>query len=361
MSAGFPLRVGLIGAGGIAREHLRAYQQFPDRVQLAAVCDVNGAAANEFAADAGVAHVYSDPARMLAEASIDAVVICTIHDQHAPLAIAALEAGCHVLTEKPLATSLQDCRAMVTAAERAGLQLMVGQNQRYAPAYRAARQAVEAGELGAIRGARCDVMQSLPGFLRPPHWLYDAGQSGGGIVLSVAVHRIDLLRYLVGDVARVTAACRSSHPDFPDGMEDYAVAMFEFENGAIGELFATYSGFRVPWIEQTTVFGDRGVIHALPSFGDSPLGDTAMIASATRQPVEPVGWEEQFKEFEPLTSPDDLPTDDDIVNEILHFADCCVNDVESLTSARDNIGTMKIVFGIYESARTGAPVELGTL
>jgi predicted dehydrogenase len=360
MSTNEALRVGLIGAGGMAEEHLRAYEQFPERVRLAAICDLDEERARKLAAEAGVSadDLYTDSARMLSEAEIDAVFICTLHDQHAPLALAAIESGRHVLTEKPLATSIEDSRKMVDAAERAGVQLMVGQNQRFVPAFQAAHAAIAAGELGELRAARCDAMQSLPGFLPPTHWIYDSEKAGGGIVISVGIHRIDLLRYLVGDVAQVTALTRSGHPDFPEGTEDYAVALLEFENGAIGEVFATYSGFRVPWIEQTMVFGDAGIIHGLPSLGNSPLGDTVMIASSKRQPVEPSGWETQFEDFEQLAPTGDLPTDDDIVNEVLHFADCCASGEEPLTSGRDNLGTMAVVLGIYESGRTGKPVEI---
>jgi UDP-N-acetyl-2-amino-2-deoxyglucuronate dehydrogenase len=97
-----PLKVGLVGTGSIARAHLPAFQQFPDRVQLTAVCDIREEAAGRFAANAGNIPVYTDLASMLREADVDAVGICTVHDQHRHQVIAAAESGRHVLLEKPV-------------------------------------------------------------------------------------------------------------------------------------------------------------------------------------------------------------------------------------------------------------------
>ncbi len=96
---------------------------------------------------------------MLAEADIEAVDICTVHDQHAALAIAALQAGKHVIVEKPMAYSLEECRGMTAAAEKAGVLLMVAQMQRYDPGYQKLKRIIELGELGPIRAMRMDAMQ----------------------------------------------------------------------------------------------------------------------------------------------------------------------------------------------------------
>lgn len=134
-----PLRVGLIGAGAVCGLHLPAYREFSDRVALAAVCDLSEDAARNRAHEAGVELVYTNPIEMLREAAIDALDICTTHDQHAPLAIAGAESGRHVLVEKPMACSMEECRAMVDAADEAGVTLMVAHYQRLVPTHRAAR------------------------------------------------------------------------------------------------------------------------------------------------------------------------------------------------------------------------------
>ena len=108
-----PLKVGLVGTGRIANRHMAPYLQHPDRVRLTAVCDVVEPAARDYAKRAGVDDVYLDLDDMLRRADIDAVDICTRHDLHAPQAIAAAEAGKHVLVEKAMANSVQECRDMI--------------------------------------------------------------------------------------------------------------------------------------------------------------------------------------------------------------------------------------------------------
>jgi predicted dehydrogenase len=164
------------------------------------------------------------------------------------------------------------------------------------------------------------------------------------------VHKIDLMRYLVGEIARVTALSRTRQPNFIDGAEEYAVALLEFENGAIGELFSAYGAFRAPWGEHPTIFDEYGTIFGMTP---QPEGQApAMIASSTR---------EAGTDFSPVEPAGELPTENGIVNEILHFADCCATGEEPLTSGRDNISTMRVIFAIYQSARTGEPVETVSL
>ena len=295
---------------------------------------------------------------VLANNDVDAVDLCLPHHLHAEVAIAAAQAGKHVLVEKPMACSLEQCRAMVTAAAQAGVILMVAQVQRYTPSYRGVRRLVASGELGPIRAVRFDSMQNLQ--LGPEHWLYDGALAGGGIVISVSVHRIDLVRYFVGDVRRVTAICRPGELPFHNGAETYATATLEFANGAIGEHFATYSGFRMPYSESFMLFGDDGAVHALPEPGHSQ--GPAFYASRQHDGLaaDTPRWERQFTGFLPV-EPDrqNLPSDDGFTNEIAHFVACCRSGEEPLSSGRDNLGTMAVIFAIYESARQGGrPVDV---
>ena len=353
------LRVALVGAGNIASHHLPAYQQFRDRVELVAVCDLDEELARRRAAEARIERTYRDVDTMIREVDCDAFDICTTPDQHAPVAHAAIEAGKHVLVEKPFALSLGDCRELVAAADRAGVTLMVAQNQRFLPSHQAARAIIASGELGAIRAVRTDSIQHWGGFLAAGHWQYDGARAGGGAVIGVAVHRLDLTRFLVGEVRRVSAILEASSPQFVNGAEEYAAATFEFENGALGQAFATVSAFRAPWSESLLVFGEHGTIHAAPSPGG--VRSRAFVASERRSPPV-VEWADQFAGFEPVdVDAEGLPSESGQVNEILHFASCCASGDEPLSSGRDNLGTMRLIAGIYESARTGRPVELAAL
>ena len=156
-----PLKVGIVGAGGITRAHLPAYLERPDRVQLNAVCDLVEPLAQELAGKAGIDAdaVYLDMEKMLREADIEAVDICTTHNAHAPLAIAAAEAGKHVICEKPMAISVQECRDMIAAADKAGVTLMVAQHLRYAPEAQAAKRLLDEGKLGTIEAVRTELVR----------------------------------------------------------------------------------------------------------------------------------------------------------------------------------------------------------
>jgi predicted dehydrogenase len=356
-----PLRVGLVGAGGIAAAHLGAMRRHPMHLRAAAICDLNPDNGRRRGEQYGVSALYSDIHQMLADADIEAVDICTSHDQHAELAIKAANAGKHVLVEKPLATSMTDCHRMVEAAERAGTILMGGQCERYLPSYAALRRVLHEGELGIIRAVRFDAMQSSD-VLPDGHWLLDADMAGGGVVISVAVHRIDLARFLVGEVKRVSATCRTGSRRFVNGAEDYAVAHLEFVNGAVGEMFATWSALRLPWSEGLMLFGDDGVAHATPC----PPAQMAPALVASRRSVANAGsMGDVFGDFAPVARDRDsetehgLLTDNMFDNELIHFAQCCRSGREPWSSGRDNLGTMATIFAIYESSRRrGEPVEL---
>jgi UDP-N-acetylglucosamine 3-dehydrogenase len=353
------LKVALVGAGNIASHHLPAYTQFADQVELVAVCDLYEDMARARAEKAGVDRVFRDVDTLLRDVDCDALDICTTPDQHASIAHAAIAAGKHVLVEKPFALTLAECRELVDAADRAGVTLMVAQNQRFLPTHQAARAIIASGELGEIRAVRTDSVQHWGGFVDPGHWQYDGARAGGGAVIGVAVHRLDLVRFLVGDVQRVSATVKTASPQFVNGAEEYAAVTLEFENGALGQAFATVSAYRTPWSEQLLVFGERGTIHASPVPGN--MRSRAFVASERRSaPV--VEWADQFRGFEPIDAEaEGLPSESGQVNEILHFAACCASGAEPLSSGRDNIGTMRLIAGIYESARAGEPVELADL
>jgi predicted dehydrogenase len=137
-----PLKVGLVGTGSIARFHLAAYQQHPDIVKLNAVCDVRKDAADQFAEKANIKARFTDFKEMLQKAGIDAVDICTIHDQHESQTIAADAAGKHVFLEKPMGRNMKECRNMLNATEKAGVTFMIGHDLRYMPHTRAIKKLI---------------------------------------------------------------------------------------------------------------------------------------------------------------------------------------------------------------------------
>ena len=364
-----PLKVGLVGTGRIANRHMAPYLRHPDRVRLTAVCDVVEPAVRDYAKRAGVDDVYLDFDDMLRRADIDAVDICTRHDLHAPQAIAASQAGKHVLVEKAMANSVQECRDMIEACDRAGVTLMVAQHLRYSRHAAAAKRFIAAGGLGEIEAVR---HQSTSGGNMPDdtgHWMRDAKYAGGGMLMVTVVHHLDLLRYFVGNVKRVTAICRTLRPHRLNGAEDEVTAILEFDNGAIGNVFAKGNA-RSPEPAYYLVYGNKGTLASTPPEPTRKMAITQfgrhMIALDTGEVLDPHDAGDLKKilqpEFEPLP-PDtaDQYSDDYFVNEVLHFEECCRTGREAISSGRDNIETIKLIMGIYESSRTGKPVDLALL
>jgi len=339
-----PLRVGVIGAGLAAGKHLGGYRLIGQHARVVAISDVDENAARRRSREAGIESVYTDPLRMIREAPIDAVDICTINSEHAALAIAAADAGNHVLVEKPMATTLSDCRAMIDAASRAGVKLMVAMNQRFKGNYRAARRAIAHGEIGAVRAARMSAIMDVSA-VPEGRWVFDGRRAGGGVLVSYAVSRIDLLRWLVGGVNRVFAICRTGDKRFTNGAEDHAAAMLEFDNGAVAELFASFLPTQLPDGESFTIIGDGGTIHA----PGATVRSNEPVALAT-------GGSGRFLPLDPDRG--DLPTDDMFANTIAHFAECCRSGAEPMCSGADGIRTMRVVMAAYESAASGQAVDL---
>jgi predicted dehydrogenase len=353
------LSVGLFGAGNIWNQHKIAFRDCPERLKLAAVFDPVPANAARAAAEFPGAVACASAEELLRRDDVEAVLILTTHAQHHPLALAALRAGKHVLVEKPMACSLAESLEMAAAARAAKRVLLIGQCQRYDASYAGIRRIIESGEIGRIHAIRFDSMQGLVAndLLPSSHWLCDGEVAGGGVVISVSVHRIDLCRYLVGEVRRVSALMRTVTSHFRNGAEDYACALLDFSNGAIGEMFATYAGFRMPYGEGLMIFGEQGTIHAQPN-GDY---SAPAVYASVRTPGSPGDnrWLAQYRGFTPVPAAiDECPHENSFVNQLVHFADCVHAGAKPVSGAEDNLGTMRTIHALYQSARTGGWVDV---
>ncbi len=364
-----PLRIGLIGSGGISRAHMPAFLEHRDEVELVAVCDIREEAAQAYAADAGVdpSAVYTDAAELLARDDVEAVDIATIHSAHHGNAIQAAKAGKHVLLEKPMACSVQEARDIVSACDDNGVTFMVAQMLRYLPHYQNVKRIIEDGELGDIWACRADSWfgAALPGSMtsmnRGDWWGFDGKRNGGGSVMMVSTHQVDLLRYFVGNVVRITARTWGDHPLMKNGAEDRAVATFEFDNGAMGTLLSSYSA-RTPWMYQSLILGTKGTIYTEPPLEGNVIDQhhaPARIASEARE-IEPGhnGFE-AFTEVAPRM--EGMVSKNPFTNEIVHFARCIREGKEPISSGHDNLNTMEAVHGVYAAAEAGHTVEVADL
>lgn len=206
-----PLRVGMIGAGTIAqRLHLPALQRVAG-VEVVALAEPNQARLQECADNFGIERGHTDYQEMLARGDLEAVVVATPNLFHAPATIAALEAGCHVLVEKPMATNAADARRMAEVARARGKVLTLNLPRRFAAPYRAARALVDAGDLGEIYAASASLVRrtGIPGY---GSWFTTAALSGGGAMLDAGIHILDVALWILGEPQVVAvSATTASH------------------------------------------------------------------------------------------------------------------------------------------------------
>ena len=226
------LRFALVGVGAnIAPQHLQALAG-THGATLVAACDVNPAAAERVAAADEVAF-YTDVQRMLDDAAPDVVAVLTPHPFHEAVALAALEAGAHVLVEKPIAVTASEADAMIAAAERYGRTLAVSFQHRFSPLTERLKAWVEAGELGDVtRVAVSEPWLRTAAYFRIASWRATWRGEGGGVLLNQAPHALDLLTYLFGLPARVSGLTRTLRHGTE--CEDTAHALLEWDGGAVG-------------------------------------------------------------------------------------------------------------------------------
>lgn len=226
------LHVGIIGTGNISPAHFRGYQAFGEECVIDALCDidVDKAYARRDAFGPAGARVYADAVEMLAAEKLDVVSVATPPDTHAPLAIQALTAGVNTLVEKPMAPSLEECDAMLAAAEASGATLGVIAQNRFRDDMATLKEALDSGLIGSLSHAQVNSVWSRS---RPYYDLWWRGtwaSEGGGCTLNHAIHHIDLTLWLLGRPQAVTAVLANAQHDNAE-VEDLSVAVWQYERG----------------------------------------------------------------------------------------------------------------------------------
>jgi UDP-N-acetylglucosamine 3-dehydrogenase len=250
-------RLAMVGCGAIARRaHLPALKEAG--ADVVAFASRSLASAEAAAAEWGSGAVTDDWRTTVGRDDIDGVVVCTPNRLHAEMAVAAAEAGKHVLVEKPMACTVDEADRMIEAATAAGVLLMPAHNLRFVPPFAAVRDAVADGRVGTVTSARAALGHGGPeGWAPSATWFRDAEAAGGGALLDLGVHLADLVRAVVGDdVVEVTAMVRGGTP----GVEDSGVALLRFAGGATGSIHASWEARPGP-DHQLTVFGTEGTLH----------------------------------------------------------------------------------------------------
>lgn len=267
-----PLRIAVIGTGGIARlRHLPAYQVCQEKgtAELVAVCDPVEESARSAAEEFGVPRVYADYRQLLAPGGLDLVSVCTPNVSHEPISLAALAAGSHVMCEKPLAMDEAGARRMDDAARAAGLQTAVNFRYRWIPSAAFVRDLIGGGELGEIYHVYLNYFNGgLHDPATPIRWRQQRSEAGTGALGDLASHLIDLARFWIGEFAEVTGHLRifaTERPLVGGGtgtvdVDDASSFFARFQNGAEGTFNATRCAIGRGNYQRAEIYGTRGAL-----------------------------------------------------------------------------------------------------
>lgn len=344
------VKTGIIGCGKIAEvRHAPEYTENPNS-SVVAYYDAFPERANALAAQFG-GQVYGSIEELL-QSGVDAVSVCVANADHASATIQALQAGKHVLCEKPMATTLADCEAMNAAAKASGKFLMVGQNQRLAKAHIKARELIEAGEIGRILSFRTTFGHPGPEAWTGARnsWFFDKKRAAFGAMADLGVHKTDLLHFLTGDViTEVEAQLATVDKTFPNGepitVDDNAFCIYRMRGGATGTMHVSWT-FYGQEDNSTVLYGTKGILRCYADLQYSLI-------------LEKPGGQTTRFELDQMTSNEEQTsggrTNTGVVDA---FVQSIVTGTPPAISGEEAIKAMRVIFAAETSAAAGRAIAV---
>ncbi len=339
MAVGF----GVIGLGTWGENHAKTYTYEPN-AELVFVCDLNEERAQEVAGKYSAQHYGTDYRELLDRDDIQAVSIVTPDFAHTDIAVAAAEAGKHILIEKPLATTVEDCERIIEAVDKAGVKLMVDFHNRWNPAFVKMKTSVEKGEMGDVQLIQLRLNDTL---FVPTQMLSWAGKSN--VAWFLASHTIDLVRWLTEDEVVRVYSVASSRVLKGMGIDtpDFFQTTLQMSRGAVASIencwimsqgYPTVFDFKCELIgSEGMMMADLSTHRALQRITDEAGTEYPDLMVAPEVHGKPIGFG---------------------IESIRYFVDCIVGDREPLCGGQDGLAVTKVICGMIESADTGQPVEI---
>lgn len=342
------VRVGVIGLG-MGRNHIKGFQRH-ENAQVVAIADIDKLKLKDVGDEYGIETSFTSGEELIDNASqldLDVVSIATPNKFHRGLSIAAMQAGCHVLCEKPLAMNAAEGREMEKVAQETGRRLMVNFSFRFKDAAQALKRQVDAGRLGNIYYARSVWLRrrGMPGF---GGWFGQKALSGGGPLIDLGVHRIDLALWLMG-YPNPTYVLGSTYDHIAQGVarrqkkdfdvEDLAVAMIKFENDATLVAEASWaSNIEEKGFQEIRLMGTEGGL---------------LYNNKDKRNAE-LYYESEGDHYDARLNVAGTPAP----SAMEHLVDCILNDKPHIATVREGVVVMELLDAIYESADKGEPVKL---
>lgn len=340
------LNVAIIGSGAISSAHIEAYQQFPERCRIVALCDLYPEKAKKQAEEFHLnATVYEDYQMMLERTDIDLVSVCTPPYTHAKIAIDFLDAGKNVLVEKPMASSLEECDAMNAAAERNNKLLSVISQNRFLSPMMKLKSVLDTKMMGPI------VHTQIDSFWWRGHSYYDLWwrgtweKEGGGCTLNHAVHHIDIFKWMNGMPSEVTAVMSNASHDNAE-VEDISVAICRYDDGSLAQITSSVIHHGE---EQQLIFQGKNARVSVP------WKVKASKSKGNGFPEADIELEEKIQRY--YEQLDDIPYEghpgqiDDVLTAL-------EQGTAVLVDGEQGRQTLELISAIYESASTGKTIKL---
>lgn len=348
------MKVGIIGAGSISTNHINSYLNNKD-AELVMISDLNESLAKSRAEQFGIPKYCTDYKELLRDDTIEAVSIATPTFTHCQIVIDALEAGKHVLCEKPPALTVAEAEKCAEAAAKSGKVLMYAFVRRFSEQMQYLKKFEQAGGFGKIYSAeatRISRCANLNG------WFIDKNKSGGGSLIDGTIHEVDAALYLMGYPKPKSVLGFSSdvNKDLPSRIQGYGgyyassdTAKYERTIESVANGFVTFENDACLTIRSGHIQFCFQEIPSIEVMGDKAGARFAGMESITMLTVDSTGY---MTEFKPVITQKSAS----FQKEINHFVDCCVNKTPCISTPEQGIILMSIIEGIYKSAETGKAV-----
>ena len=339
------MRVGIIGCGSISRQRHAFEYSHNKNDEIAALYDYFPERAESLSALYG-GRVYRTLEELLADDTIDAVSVCVANAFHADTTIKALESGKHVLCEKPMGITLEECEKMIETAHRCGRRLMIGQNQRLTPAHRKAKELLSSGVMGKVLTFQTMFCHGGPETWSIDKsrntWFFKKSAAALGSMADLGIHKTDLIKYLVGDeydrvYSRMCVLDKTFEDGTPIEVDDNSVEIFTFRNGAFGTVTTSWTCYGTEF-NQTNIFCENGVLKL---YSDP---EYSLIINYRD------GREEKLALDRIQQNSDAQMASSGVIDE---FVGAILEQRPSILDATDILGSMKAVFACQRSAESG--------
>lgn len=337
------VRFGVIGCR-LGEGHIQSALRDP-AMELKAICDVDVERIENLVKTYGIErrNCYTDYKQLIEREDIDAVVVATPDMLHEEQAVAAMKAGKHVLCEKPMALSLDECKRMIQASQDTGKKLMIGQVVRYTPGAVLAKKLIEDGEIGELFYVESEYAHDYMNARGAGDWRVDPRRHpfiGGGC------HAVDLLRWIAGNPYEVFAyANHKILKSWP--VDDCTVSIIKFPNNVIGKVFVSI-GCKRKYTMRTVLYGDKGTIIL-----DTLLPYISIFRDTVPDPI----YGNVPQTAQTIEVRLDVPVNShNIPAEMEEFADILLNDKEVLTDGIQGASTVSACVAVVQSTHTGEKV-----